>query len=187
MHEDLEFVLKNVKDEMEKTIHHFIDTLGKIRAGKATPQMLNDVFVDYYGTRTPLSQVSTVSVPDPKTIIVHPWEKSMIAPIEKAIMAANLGFNPQNQGEYLRISVPPLSEERRRQLVKFTHQEGETNKVSIRNHRKEALEEIKKLQKAGVPEDETKKAEEKVQEFVNKFIRQIDDLLDKKEKEILTV
>jgi ribosome recycling factor len=187
MHEDLEFILEETRESMQKTLEHFMESLTKIRSGRATPQMISDVYVDYYGSRTQLNQMASISVPDPKSILIQPWDKSSIQSIEKAILGSNLGFNPQNDGNIIRIHVPPLSEERRKQLVKFMHQEGETNKISIRTARKKANEEIKQAEKDGAPEDESKKAEEKVQEFTNKHIKDIDDMLAKKEKEIMTV
>ncbi len=187
MHEELEFVIETTEEQMNKTINHFIESLGKIRAGKASPQMINEVYVDYYGSRTPLNQTSNIGSPDAKTIVIQPWDKTMIPAIEKAILAANLGFNPQNDGELIRINVPPLTEERRKQLVKFVKDDAETNRVSIRNSRKKANEEIKALQKAGVSEDESKIAETKIQDLTNKFIKRIDEILQMKEQEIMTV
>jgi ribosome recycling factor len=187
MNQDLTTIIQFTTDHMQKTINHLVDTLTKVRSGKATPAMISDVFVDYYGSRTPLSQVASISAPDHKTILIHPWDKTLIQPIEKAILGSNLGFNPQNDGVIIRINVPPLSEERRKQMVKYIHQEGETNKVSIRNARKKANEDIKLAEKNGAPEDEAKKSEEKIQELTNKHIKEIDDILAKKEKELLTV
>lgn len=187
MNAELSQIIEDTKQNMTKTISHFSETLVKVHAGKASPTMISDVFVDYYGARTPLSQVGSISSPDAKSIIIHPWDKSMIIPIEKAIQAANLGFNPHNDGEIIRIIVPPLTEERRKQLVKYVHQEGENNKVSIRNARKKANEDIKLVEKKGASEDEARKAEEKIQEMTAKNIKDIDDLIAKKEKEIMTV
>jgi len=187
MNQDLNNILESTKDHMQKTINHFIDSLNKIRSGKATPGMISDVIVDYYGSKTPLNQIASISAPDHKTIIIQPWDKGMIQSIEKTIMASNLGFNPQNDGQIIRINVPPLSEERRKQMVKFMHQEGEINKISIRNSRKKANEDIKVAEKNGAPEDESRRAEDKTQELTNKFIKDIDDLLVRKEKEIMTV
>lgn len=187
MNQDLDNIFESTKDHMQKTINHFIDSLNKIRSGKATPGMISDIIVDYYGSKTPLNQIANISAPDHKTIIIQPWDKGMIQPIEKTIMASNLGFNPQNDGQIIRINVPPLSEERRRQMVKFMHQEGEINKISIRNSRKKANEDIKVAEKEGAPEDLSRRAEDKTQELTNKYIKEIDDLLVKKEKEIMTV
>jgi len=187
MHEELEFVIEESKDSMEKTIRHFTDGLSKIHAGKASPQMLSDISIEYYGTRTPLNQAASVNTPDPKTIVIQPWDRSILEAIEKAIYGANLGFNPQNNGEIIRINVPPLTEERRKQLVKFISQEGETTKVSLRNTRKKANDEIKKIQKDGAPEDDAKKAEDTIQEITNEFTKKVDEILKKKEIEIMTV
>jgi ribosome recycling factor len=187
MNQDLNSIIEATREHMQKTINHFIDSLNKIRSGKATPGMISDVVVDYYGSKTPLSQIANISVPDPKTIIIQPWDKGMIQSIEKTILASNIGFNPQNDGQIIRINVPPLSEERRKQMVKFIHQEGETNKISIRNSRKKANEEIKVAEKNGAPEDESRRAEDKTQELTNKFIKDIEEILIKKEKEIMTV
>ena len=182
MNQDLDIILESTKDHMQKTINHFIDSLTKIRSGKASTGMLSDIIVDYYGSKTPLNQIANLSAPDPKTIIIQPWDKGMIQSIEKTIMASNMGFNPQNDGQIIRINVPPLSEERRKQMVKYMHQEGEVNKISVRNSRKKANEDIKHAEKEGAPEDESRKAEDKIQEFTNKFIKEIDELLVKKEK-----
>lgn len=187
MNEELDMIVEEAGENMEKTKKHFIDALSKIRAGKASPHMISEITVDYYGAITPLNQASTISTPDPKTIVVQPWDKSLIQTIEKAILAANLGFNPQNDGEVIRINVPPLTEERRKQLVKFANQEAENNRISVRSARKKANEEIKKAQKDGASEDEAKDAENEVQELTNKYIKEIDALLKTKEQEILTV
>jgi ribosome recycling factor len=187
MNEDLLFVIEESEEQMKKTIDHVITSFGKVRAGKASPQMISEVYVDYYGSRTPLNQTANISTPDPKTIMIQPWDKSMIEAIEKAIMSSNLGFNPQNDGEIIRINIPPLTEERRKQLVKFVNQEAETNRVSVRNTRKKANDEIKLLQKDGASEDEAKNAESKIQDLTNDYIKKIDEILKKKEEEILTV
>lgn len=172
---------------MGNAIGHLERELGKIRAGKATPQMLDGVKVDYYGVLTKLSQVSNINTPDPRSIVVQPWEKSMLGPIEKAIMAANLGFNPQNDGTIIRIAVPPLTEERRKELVKKAKAEAENTKVSIRNVRREAIDSGKKLEKEGVEEDLVKKFESDIQELTNKYIAQVDKLLEVKESDIMTI
>ncbi|MFC2114252.1 ribosome recycling factor [Bacteroidota bacterium] len=187
MNEDLLFVLEESEDQMKRTIDHLIDSLAKVRAGKASPHMISEVHVDYYGSRSPLSQTANINSPDPKTILIQPWDKSMIPVIEKAILASNLGFNPQNDGESIRINVPPLTEERRKQLVKYINQEAENNRISIRNTRKKANDEIKSIQKDGAPEDEAKKAEIKIQDLTTEYIKIIDEILSNKEKEILTV
>lgn len=172
---------------MDKAVDHLVTDLGKVRAGKASPQMLDTVFVDYYGTNTPLAQVAAINTPDAKTLTIQPWEKNMLTPIEKAIAYANLGFNPQNDGVVIRISLPPLTEERRKQLVKMAKEATEHGKVTIRNIRKDTNESLKKLVKNGLPEDEGKKGETKVQELTDKYIAKMDDVLKNKEKEILTV
>lgn len=187
MNEDLQFIIEETAESMEKTLEHLSDILTKIRAGKASPQMLSDIYIDYYGAKTPLNQAATINTPDPKSIIIQPWDRSVIVTIEKAIQASNLGFNPQNDGEVIRINVPPLTEERRLQLVKYIQQEGENNKISVRNARKKANEEIKDIKKSGVSEDEVRKAEDEIQELTNKHIKRIEEFLKRKEEEIMTV
>ncbi|WP_299581848.1 ribosome recycling factor [uncultured Sunxiuqinia sp.] len=187
MEEELELILEVCKEKMESAIRHLEDELVHIRAGKASTRMLDGVLVDYYGSMTPLNQVSNVSTPDARTIAVQPWEKPMIAPIEKAIMNANLGFNPENNGEMIRISVPPLTEERRRNLTKQVSQEGEKARISIRSARKEANEGLKKLLKDGLSEDLQKNAESDVQEMTDRFGKEVDGLLEEKNQEILTI
>ncbi|MDB5144895.1 MAG: ribosome recycling factor [Mucilaginibacter sp.] len=185
-----ELIKKQVTDAralMEKAIDHCEGELQKIRAGKANPSMLDDVMVEYYGTPTPLSQVGSVNTPDARTIVVQPWEKSLLGAIEKAIMEANLGVNPQNDGVIIRINVPPLTEERRRDLVKKAKAEAETGKVAIRNIRKDANEKIRKLKSEGVSEDEMKTGEGEVQKLTDSFIVKVDQLSDVKEKDIMTV
>ena len=171
---------------MQKAIEHLESELSKIRAGRANPAMLDSVHVDYYGTNTPLSQVSSITVPDARTIAIQPWEKSMLTPIEKAIQAANLGFNPQNDGTIIRINIPVLTEERRKELVKKTKAEVEHGKVSIRNIRRDVNEHIKRDSKS-VPEDVVKSLEDQVQKITDQFIAIVDKHLDTKEKEIMTV
>jgi len=187
MTEEVQFCLDSAKEQMDKVIKHLESELLKIRAGKASPMMLDGIYADYYGTKTALNQVANVAAPDPRSIIVQPWDKSMLEPIEKAIQASNIGFNPQNNGEILRIIVPPLSEERRKQLVKQVKNEGETAKIGIRNARRDANEELKQLKKDGTAEDEIKEAEEKIQKSTDQYIAKIDDILAAKEKEILTI
>jgi ribosome recycling factor len=185
--EDVDLSIEVAQERMQKAIDHLENELRILRAGRANPAMLSGVMVDYYGTMTPLNQVSSIGSPDARSIVVQPWEKKMIEPIEKAIMAANLGFNPQNNGESIRIIVPPLTEERRRDLVKQVKHEGENARVSIRNARRDALEEIKKMQKNGLAEDLAKDAETRIQKLTDSFNKKVDEHLDKKEKEILTV
>ena len=185
--EEIEFILDSTKESMNGSIAHLEKEFLNIRAGKATPQMLGGVFVDYYGSQTPLSQVANVNVPDARTITVTPWEKSMLHPIEKAIMIANLGFNPMNNGDNIIISVPPLTEERRRDLVKQAKAEAEDAKIGIRNARKDANTDIKKLEKDGTSEDVCKKAEEDVQKLTEAYIKKIEEHLVIKEAEIMKV
>ena len=185
--EEIDFILDSTKESMNGSIAHLEKEFLNIRAGKASPAMLGGVMVDYYGSQTPLSQVANVNTPDARTITVQPWEKSMLQPIEKAIMIANLGFNPMNNGDNIIISVPPLTEERRRDLVKQAKAEAEDAKISIRNARKDANTEIKKLEKDGMSEDVCKSAEDEVQELTNSYIKKIDDTLSVKEAEIMKV
>lgn len=187
MEENVTFVLDVASEKMGKAIEHIDREIGKVRAGKANPKMLEGIIVDYYGTLTPLPQVANINTPDPRTIAIQPWDRKMIPIIEKAIMAANLGMNPDNNGEIVRINVPPLTEERRKDLVKQVKKIGEETKVAIRNIRREAIEELKKLKKEGLPEDMEKDAEENAQKLTDKSIKKVDELLDKKEKDILTV
>jgi len=179
--------ITEAKAAMDRAIDHADNELNKIRAGKASPSMLDDVFVDYYGTATPLNQVGTVNTPDARTIVVQPWEKSLLGAIEKAIMEANLGVNPQNDGVIIRINVPPLTEERRRDLVKKSKAEAENGKIAIRNVRKDANEKIRKLKSEGVSEDEMKTGEAEVQKLTDAYIAKVDQLSEAKEKDIMTV
>jgi len=185
--EEIEFILDSTKESMTGSIAHLEKEFLNIRAGKATPQMLGGVFVDYYGSQTPLSQVANINVPDARTITITPWEKSMLHPIEKAIMIANLGFNPMNNGDNIIINVPALTEERRRDLVKQAKAEAEDAKIGIRNARKDANTEIKKLEKEGTSEDICKTAEDDVQKLTDAFIKKIDEHLAVKEAEIMKV
>ncbi len=185
--EEIDFILDSTKESMNGSIAHLEKEFLNIRAGKASPAMLGGVMVDYYGSQTPLSQVANVNTPDARTITVQPWEKNMLQPIEKAIMIANLGFNPMNNGDNIIISVPPLTEERRRDLVKQAKSEAEDAKIGIRNARKDANTEIKKLEKDGMSEDACKNAEDEVQELTNSYIKKIDDTLSVKEAEIMKV
>lgn len=185
--EELDLTLEICKEKMEAAIEHLENELVHIRAGKASTRMLDGVTVDYYGSTTPLSQVSNISTPDARTIAVQPWEKTLISPIEKAILNANLGFNPENNGEIIRISVPPLTEERRRALTKQVSMEGEKARISIRGARKDANESLKKLLKDGLSEDLQKNAESDVQEMTDTFGKKVDSLLEDKNQEILTI
>ncbi|MBI5541979.1 MAG: ribosome recycling factor [Bacteroidia bacterium] len=187
MTEEVQFCYDSALEQNEKVLKHLEHELLKIRAGKASPMMLDSIYVDYYGARTALSQVANIATPDPRSLVVQPWDRNMIEPIDKAIQAANLGFNPQNNGELIRIIVPPLTEERRKQLVKQVKAEGETAKVGIRNTRRDANEELKQLKKDGISEDEIKEAEEKIQKLTDNFIKKVDDVLDLKEKDIMSI
>lgn len=187
MTEEINFILDSTKESMEGSIAHLEKEFLNIRAGKANPAMLGGVFVDYYGSQTPLSQVANVNVPDARTITVQPWEKAMLHPIEKAIMIANLGFNPMNNGDTIIISVPPLTEDRRRDLAKQAKIEAEDAKIGVRNSRKDANTEIKKLEKEGTSEDICKTAEDDIQNLTNAYIKKIDELLSVKEAEIMKV
>jgi len=184
---DINQILADTESTMTKAIGHLESELTKIRAGKATPTMLDGIMVDYYGNPTQLSQVANISILDARTISIQPWEKSMLQPIEKGIMAANIGITPQNDGVNIRLFLPPLTEERRKELVKKCNGEGENAKISVRNIRRDAIEQIKKLQKDGVSEDECKSAEITVQETTDKFIALVDKHLVSKEKEIMSV
>jgi ribosome recycling factor len=187
MNEEINFIIEEAQEGMNNAVLHLDKEFQKIRAGKASPSMLEGVRVDYYGSMTPIEQVSNINTPDPRQIIVQPWEKAMLIPIEKAIMAANLGFNPQNNGEVLRINVPPLTEERRRDLVKKAKAEVENAKVTVRSIRRSAMDAGKKLEKEGVPEDEVKQMEKEIQNLTDKHIDKVDKLFDIKEKDIMTV
>ncbi len=184
MNEEIQFILDTAKEAMDNAISHLERDLLKIRAGKASPSMVSNVMVDYYGSQTPLNQVANVGTPDAMTIAIQPWEKSMLQEIEKAIMVANLGFNPMNNGESIIINVPPLTEERRRELAKQAKAEAENAKVSIRNARKEANNDAKKVDTS---EDVHKNAEIDVQELTDTYIKKVDQIYGVKEKEIMTV
>jgi ribosome recycling factor len=183
--DEIELYLEEARDQMSKGISHVNHELTKIRAGKANPSMLDGIMVTYYGSMTPLNQVSSITTPDARTILIKPWEKGTIPEIEKAIQNANLGLNPQNDGLQVIINVPMLTEERRRQLVKQVGQECELGKISVRSVRKETNEQIKKIK--GASEDDVKNAEETVQQMTNDYIARIDALMKKKEVEIMTV
>lgn len=187
MNESLQSILTNSASTMVKAISHLEAELTKIRAGKATPAILDGITAEYYGNPTPLAQVANISVLDARTLSLQPWEKTMLPIIERAIIAANIGINPQNDGNIIRLFLPPLTEERRRELVKRCNGEGENARVSVRNIRREAIEHIKKLQKDGVSEDECKDAEKQVQELTDKYIHLVEKHLEAKEKEIMAV
>jgi len=187
MSDDLNKILADTETAMKKAINHLEAELVKIRAGKASPSMLDGIMVDYYGNPTAINQVANVSALDARTISVQPWEKPMLQHIERAIIAANIGINPQNDGNVIRLFLPPLTEERRKELVKRCNGEGENAKVSIRNIRRDSIEGIKKLQKDGLSEDECKDAEKETQDITDKFIALVEKHLEAKEKEIMVV
>ena len=187
MSEELELIKADTESLMKKAISHLEAELLKIRAGKANPNMLDGIVADYYGAATPLSQIANITVLDARTISVQPWEKNMLQPIERAIINSNIGINPQNDGNFIRLFLPPLTEERRKELVKRCNGEGEHGKVSIRNIRRDSIEQIKKLQKDGLSEDIAKDAEALVQDMTNKYIALIEKHLESKEKEIMVV
>ncbi|MGP8214544.1 MAG: ribosome recycling factor [Bacteroidia bacterium] len=187
MNDELQFILDDAKEQMQKAISHLENELAKIRAGRANPMMLENIMVDYYGNRTPLRHTANINSQDARTLVIQPWEPGMLDAIEKAIQAANLGVSPQNDGKIVRISIPPLTEERRKEMVKKVKGEAENCKVSIRNLRRETNEAIKALLKEGVPEDEAKEAETKAQHLTDEYIVQADKHAEKKEHEILTV
>ena len=184
MNEEVEFIIDTTKEAMENAIKHLEKQLVNIRAGKASPAMLGSVMVDYYGSQTPLNQVANVNTPDGRTISVQPWEKSMLQEIERGIMIANLGFNPMNNGETIIINVPPLTEERRKELAKQAKSEAEDAKIGVRNARKDAMNDIKKTD---VSEDVQKNSEIDIQELTDSYVKKIDQILDVKETEIMTV
>lgn len=185
--EEIELVLEEVKELMQDAIQHTKSKLQKIRAGKSSPEMLDGLMVSYYNNDTPISQVASITTPDARSIIIKPWEKGIIGEIERAIINSDLGFNPQNDGEIVRINIPPLTEERRIALTKQAKNESEDGKISIRNARKDANDQLKQLQKDGVAEDDIKRAEDKVQSMTNDSTKKIDEILEHKEKEIMTV
>lgn len=185
MNEDIQFILDTAKEAMDNALKHLEKQLVNIRAGKASPSMLGSVMVDYYGSQTPLNQVANVNTPDGRTITVQPWEKSMLQEIERGIMVANIGFNPMNNGETIIINVPPLTEERRRNLAKQAKAEAEEAKVSIRTARKDANNDIKKTEDAS--EDLQKNAEIDIQQLTDDYVKKVDEIFSAKEKEIMTV
>lgn len=187
MSDELAIIMDDTESSMNKAIKHLESELTKIRAGKANPQILDGITVDYYGSATPLAQVANVSVVDARTLTIQPWEKNMLQPIERAIINSNIGLNPQNDGLIIRLFLPPLTEERRREFVKRANGEGENSKVSIRNIRRDAIEMIKKLQKDGLSEDAAKDAEKDVQTITDKYVAQIEKHLATKEKEIMAI
>ena len=187
MSDELKKIVDHANDAMNKAINHLEAELVKVRAGKANPNLLDGIVVDYYGSPTPINQVGNISVADARTLTIQVWEKNMLQPVERAIIAANIGITPQNDGSMIRLFMPPLTEERRKELVKRSHVEGEQSRVSIRSIRRDSMEHIKKLQKNGVSEDACKDTEKEVQDITDKFIALVDKHLAAKEKEIMTV
>ena len=187
MQEDIDLALGVLEESIQHSIEHLGKELHKLRAGKATPDMVSGVLVDYYGSPTPLTQVANVTTSDSKTLVIQPWEKNMLAPIEKAIFEANMGFTPMNDGEVVRISVPPLTGERRQQLVKMAKSLGEDAKISIRNGRHKAMDSVKTSVKNGYPEDAGKRIETDIQNQVNSSNKKVDELIANKEKDIMTI
>ncbi len=187
MLEECKMVYDDVKESMQKSIEHLEYAFHKIRAGKASPDMLEGVVIDYYGTMTPLNQTSNITCPDSSQIIIQPWDKSVIGTIEKAILAANLGFNPSNEGDIIRIQVPTLTGERREELVKLAKHETENAKISIRNIRRSGNDDAKALEKEGVPEDDVKRLMDDIQKLTDEYTKKADELLSKKEKDIMTI
>jgi ribosome recycling factor len=187
MQEDIDMYLSMAKEGMEDSIKHLENELMKVRTGKASPNLVTGLLVSYYGSDTPLQQVANVSVADSRTITIQPWEKAMIQPIEKAIFEANLGVTPQNDGELVRISIPPLTEERRKDLVKMAKSMGEDAKIGIRNARKETMDGIKKAVKDGYPEDAGKDAEDQTQKLTDDYSSKVDNIIKNKETDILTI
>lgn len=185
--QDVKPILNDAEESMEATLLFLDESLAHIRAGKANIRILDGVKVDYYGSHVPISNVATVTTPDAKTISIQPWEKGLISVIEKAILNSDVGITPMNNGEVIRLGIPPLTEERRKQLAKQARHEGEEAKISVRNARREAIDHLKKMVKEGLPEDMEKDAEASVQKIHDKYIKKIDDMLAAKEKEIMTV
>ena len=187
MEEDIQLQLELTKELMDKAVNHLKDELIHVRAGKATPTILDGIHVDYYGALTPLNQVSNINTPDARTIAIQPWEKGMLDAIEKAILAANIGLTPNNNGESIHINIPPLTEERRMSLAKQIKAFGENTRISIRNARRDGNEALKQMQKDGLSEDLEKDAEAEVQKMTDEFTKLVDELVEEKEKEIMTI
>ncbi len=187
MTEESKQILDSASAKMQKAIEHLQEALLAIRAGKASQSILNGIMVDYYGNPTPIAQVASVNVPDAKTVLIQPWEKGLIPAIEKAIINGNIGMTPSNNGEHIRLNIPPLTEERRKDLVKQVKTDAETARVSLRNIRRDAVEAFKKAQKEGMPEDMAKDGEADTQKMIDKFSKKVDEVILEKEKEIMTV
>lgn len=187
MQEQVSKLISDSEEGMKKALSHLESELSKIRAGKATPQILDGINVDYYGSQMPINQVGNITILDARTLNIQPWEKNMLQPIERAIIAANIGINPQNDGVNIRLFLPPLTEERRKELVKKSQAEGENSKIVVRGERRDVIEAIKKLQKEGLSEDAVKDAEAGVQQLTDKYIATVDKYLVTKEKEIMAI
>jgi len=187
MTEEIQFCKDEAKEGMDNAIQHLEKEFTKISAGKANPSMLDGIVVDLYGAKTPLNQTANINVPDPRSIVVQPWDKSILAEIEKEILAANLGVTPQNNGEIIRINIPALTEERRKELVKKAKEEAENCKISIRNVRRSANDDAKQLEKDGAPEDAIKRLSDEIQKLTDDFVKKTDDVFDAKEKDIMTI
>ena len=186
MNEEVQLYYDDAIEKMENSLKHLSSGLVKLRAGKAYPSMLDGIMVNYYGTPTPLQQVANINTPDARSFVIQPWEKKMIDAIEKAIFAANIGMTPTNNGEVVRLTVPQITEERRKSLVKQVKVEGENAKISIRNARRDAIDEFKKMVKSGLPEDMEKEASENMQKLTDKYYKKVEEILAKKETEIMT-
>lgn len=187
MNDDSLLILEMAEEKMTKAIHHLEEALLGVRAGKASQHVLRGIMVEYYGAATPIEQVSSVTVPDAKTILIQPWDRNMIGPIEKAILVSNIGLTPSNNGEHIRLTIPALTEERRKELVKQVRSFAETGKVSLRNARRDAVDAFKKAQKDGMPEDVAKDGENDAQKLIDRYTKKLDELVAAKEKEIMTV
>ena len=187
MIEKAQAVIDAVEEKMQGSVTYLEEDLKTYRAGKANPAIFNSVVVNYYGTMTPIPQVASIATPDARTMLIQPWDRSLLKPVEKAIMDANLGFTPQNNGEVIRINIPAITEERRKELVKKARTAGENAKVAVRNARRDAIESLKKLQKEGLPEDSEKDFEDEVQKLTDNFSKKVEEILAAKEKEIMTV
>lgn len=185
--EDIKQVMTEAKAHMDKALEHLEHELTKLRTGKASTAIVQDLLVDYYGSPTLIGQVANIQVSDARTIVIQPWERNMLGPIERVIINSNLGITPANDGEIIRLSIPPLTEERRKDLVKKAKHAGEESKVGVRNARHKALDQIKKAVKDGLPEDLGKRTETDLQELVNKYVKHVDEIVGTKEKEIMTV
>ncbi|MCX6258211.1 MAG: ribosome recycling factor [Bacteroidia bacterium] len=187
MDDIVKMYLAESQEKMNGAINHFMTELGSIRAGKANAHILSGIYIDYYGTKTALNQMANISIPDARSIIIQPWDKTAIDSIEREIQKANLGINPQNDGQIIRLNIPPLTEERRKTLVKQVNGEGEMAKVAIRNIRRDINEDLKKLKKEGISEDDIKEAENQVQKMTDHYVKKIDEVMVLKEKDIMTV